>query len=250
MQNPKSKIQNPAVVLLSGGIDSAVTLAVAAKTGHATFCLTVDYGQRHRCELAAARRVARSLGAEEHLVLNVDLRSIGGSALTSEIDVPKSEIPNPKSAIVSPKSKIQNPKSSVPSTYVPARNLIFLSIALAWAETLRAADIFIGANVVDYGGYPDCRPAFLRGFERLAGPATKAGSESTLRFRVRAPLLYRSKKEIVLLGARLGVDFSKTHSCYDPSPRGLACGRCDSCANRLKGFRDAGLRDPAKYVRF
>lgn len=222
-----------AVVLVSGGLDSATTLAICIRDGFAAHALSFDYGQRHRIELKAAKRVAVSLGAHEHRVAAIDLRVFGGSALTEDIAVPKGR--DPKEA------------GEIPMTYVPARNTIFLSYALAWCEVLGAADIFIGANAVDYSGYPDCRPAFIDAFEQLARVATKAGVEGT-RFRIHAPLISMSKAQIIRKGAELGVDFSLTHSCYDPTTDGLACGVCDSCRIRLDGFRDAGLEDPISYA--
>ncbi len=222
-----------AVVLLSGGVDSAVTLAITLREGYAAYALTFDYGQRHSAELNAARHVARGLGVSDHVVATIDLRAFGGSALTAEIAVPK----------------CREPKSGeIPVTYVPARNTIFLSFALAWCEVLGAQDIFIGANAVDYSGYPDCRPAFIEAFERMANLATKAGVEGTSRFRVHAPLLAMSKAEIIREGARAGVDFGLTHSCYDPNPEGLACGYCDACRLRRLGFQDAGIPDPTHYA--
>jgi 7-cyano-7-deazaguanine synthase len=221
-----------AVVLLSGGLDSATTLALAIRDGFAAYALSFDYGQRHKRELDAAKRVAASLGAHEHRIATVDLRVFGGSALTDELAVPKNR-----------KSKIE-----IPITYVPARNTIFLSYALAWCEVLGADDIFIGANAIDYSGYPDCRPEFISAFEALAAVATKAGVEGT-RFRIHAPLISMSKAEIVHKGAELGVDFFLTHSCYDPTPDGAACGECDSCILRLAGFREAGLMDPVRYAK-
>ena len=222
-----------AVVLLSGGLDSATTLAICRRDGFEPYALSFDYGQRHRRELAAAKAVAAALGAREHRIAIIDLRVVGGSALTSDIAVPK--------------NRDENRASEIPVTYVPARNTIFLSYALAWGEVLGAADIFIGANAIDYSGYPDCRPEFITAFERLANVATKAGVEGT-RFHVHAPLLSMSKAEIIRKGAELGVDFSLTHSCYDPSPDGIACGECDSCRLRLEGFRAAGLKDPIRYA--
>src|SRR2546423_5852553 len=209
----------PAVVLLSGGLDSATTLAVAIREGFDVYALSFDYGQRHDIEVAAAKRVAISLGAQEHRIAEIDLRIFGGSALTDEIAVPKNR--DGKNA------------SCIPITYVPARNTIFLAYALAWCEVLGAADIFIGVNAVDYSGYPDCRPAFIAAFENLAGLATKAGVEGT-RFRIHAPLLAMSKSKIIQNGIELGVDFSLTHSCYDPTPDRLACGACESCRLRLE----------------
>ncbi len=225
-----------AVVLVSGGLDSATVLAIARDRGYETHALTVDYGQRHRRELAAARRVARALGAAAHRVVRVDLRAFGGSALTSAtIPVPKGRPSRP-------------PARGIPVTYVPARNTVLLALALAWAETLGARDLFLGVNAVDYSGYPDCRPAYVRAFERLAGLATKAGTEGRARFRIRAPLLRLTKARIIRTGIALGVDYGLTHSCYDPAPRGRACGRCDSCRLRRKGFAEAGARDPVPYA--
>jgi len=220
-----------AVVLLSGGLDSATTLALAIRDGFEAHALSFDYGQRHKRELDAAKRVADSLGAVEHRIAVIDLRVFGGSALTGDMAVPKN----------------RDAKEEIPITYVPARNTIFLSYALAWCEVLGAADIFIGANAIDYSGYPDCRPEFISAFERLAAVATKAGVEGT-RFQIHAPLISMSKAEIIRKGAELGVDFSLTHSCYDPTADGLACGECDSCQLRLAGFRDAGLTDPIRYA--
>ena len=221
----------PAVVLLSGGLDSATTLALSLRAGFSAHALSFDYGQRHKLELAAARRVAVSLGAHEHKVAAIDLRVFGGSALTASVAVPKNRETN----------------AEIPITYVPARNTIFLSYALAWCEVLGGSDIFIGANAVDYSGYPDCRPEFISAFERLAGVATKAGVEGT-RFRIHAPLISMSKADIIGQGTQLGVDFSLTHSCYDPTPDGLACRECDSCRLRLAGFREAGIADPIRYA--
>jgi 7-cyano-7-deazaguanine synthase len=223
-----------AVVLLSGGLDSAVTLAVARAEGFESHALSFDYGQRHRIEIESARRVAASLGARAHRVAQIDLRVFGGSALTDEIAVPQGRSADEMS-------------HGIPITYVPARNTIFLSYALAWAEVLNCTDIFLGVNAVDYSGYPDCRPEFLRAFEDLAALATKAGIDGA-RFEIRAPLLHLSKAEIIRKGADLGVDFALTHSCYDPSADGSACGRCDSCQLRRKGFQEAGLVDPIPYA--
>ena len=221
-----------AVCLLSGGLDSATCLAYARREGFTCYALSFDYGQRHRLELAAARRVAESLGAAEHRVVAFDLRSFGGSALTADIDVPK-----------------DGPSTSgIPITYVPARNTMFLAFALAWAEVLTAADIFIGVNAIDYSGYPDCRPEFIDAFERMANLATKAGVEGVTRVQIHTPLIRLSKREIIELGRELGVDFRLTHSCYDPDPAGRSCGRCDSCRLRLKGFAEAGLTDPLEYA--
>ena len=223
-----------AVVLLSGGLDSATTLAVCNREGFEPYALSFDYGQRHNIEVLAAKRVAASLGACEHRIADIDLRIFGGSALTSEIPVPK--------------NRDGKNTSGIPITYVPARNTIFLSYALAWGEILGAADIFIGVNAIDYSGYPDCRPAFIAAFEDLAGLATKAGVEGT-RFRIHTPLLVMSKTQIIQKGIELGVDFSLTHSCYDPTPDLLACGACDSCRIRLEGFREAGRKDPIPYAK-
>ena len=223
-----------AVVLLSGGIDSTTTLAIAMAQGYATYALSFRYGQRHEREIAAATKIAIALGVHEHRVAEIDLRIVGGSALTDTIDVPKNRAQSEIAA-------------GVPITYVPARNTIFLSYALAWAEVLDASDIFIGVNALDYSGYPDCRPEFITAFENLAKVATKSGVEGQ-RFRIHAPLISLSKAEIIRRGAELGIDFSLTHSCYDPTADGRACGRCDSCQIRLKGFHEAGLRDPIAYA--
>jgi 7-cyano-7-deazaguanine synthase len=220
-----------AVILLSGGLDSATTLAIARVEGFDTYALSFDYGQRHDRELDSARRVAAALAAREHLVLRLDLRAIGGSALTADIPVPKGR-------------SVEAMGSGIPVTYVPARNTIFLSYALAWAEVLESQDIFIGVNALDYSGYPDCRPEFIEAFERMADLATRAGVEGTSRLRIHTPLIRLTKAEIVARGTALGVDFALTWSCYEPRPDGLACGRCDSCLLREKGFREAGLRDP------
>jgi 7-cyano-7-deazaguanine synthase len=220
-----------AVVLLSGGLDSATTLAICKREGFAPYALSFKYGQRHDIEILAARRVAASLGAREHRIAEIDLRVFGGSALTDEIAVPKN----------------RTDPSGIPVTYVPARNTIFLSYALAWCEVLVAADIFIGVNAIDYSGYPDCRPEFISAFENLAALATKAGVEG-VRFHIHAPLIAMSKAQIIEKGAELSVDFSLTHSCYDPTADGLACGTCDSCRIRLEGFHGAGLEDPILYA--
>lgn len=222
-----------AVVLLSGGLDSATTLAICRREGFDAHALSFEYGQRHQIEITAAKRVAVSLGALEHRIAQIDLRVFGGSALTDEIPVPK--------------DRVQEEANGIPITYVPARNTIFLSYALAWCEVLGAADIFIGANAVDYSGYPDCRPEFISAFETLANVATKAGVEGAP-FRIHAPLLAMSKAQIIETGAKLGVDFALTHSCYDPTSDSLACGRCDSCRIRLEGFRQAGRQDPIPYA--
>jgi 7-cyano-7-deazaguanine synthase len=219
------------VCLLSGGLDSATSLAVARREGFECYALTFDYGQRHRAELDAAARVAASLGAAEHRTVIIDLRAFGGSALTADIAVPKTGV-----------------GKGIPVTYVPARNTVFLSFALAWAEVLSSSDVFIGVNAIDYSGYPDCRPEFIAAFEQMANLATKAGVEGRTHLKIHAPLIRLSKSEIIELGADLGVDFALTHSCYDPDTKGRACGLCDSCRLRRKGFADAGLTDPLEYA--
>ncbi|MEO7723596.1 MAG: 7-cyano-7-deazaguanine synthase QueC [Chthoniobacterales bacterium] len=224
-----------AVVLLSGGLDSATVLAIARSEGYEVYALSFRYGQRHARELAAAETVAASLGAAEHRCAVIDLRAFGGSALTADLEVPQDR-------------SASEMARGIPITYVPARNTIFLSYALAWAEVLGATDTFIGANAIDYSGYPDCRPEFIRAFEKMSNLATRAGVEGA-RFTVHAPLLELSKAQIIQRGMSLGVDYSLTHSCYDPAPNGRACGRCDSCQLRLKGFREAGLTDPVPYAR-
>ena len=220
-----------AVVLLSGGLDSATACAVARAEGFECCALSFDYGQRHRVELESARRVAAALGAKEHLVLRLDLRAIGGSALTADVPVPKGR----SDAAIG---------TGIPVTYVPARNTIFLSHALAWAEVLESQDIFMGANVLDSSGYPDCRPEYVEAFERMANLATRAGVEGRSRLTIHTPLIRMTKAEIVRRGAALGVDFGLTWSCYEPEPDGRACGLCDSCLLRRKGFAEAGLADP------
>lgn len=224
--------QKRAVVLLSGGVDSSTALAVAKNEGFEVHALTFRYGQRHAAEIAAAERVAARIGVAEHVIATIDLRMFGGSALTSEVDVPKDRNPD-------------DIARGIPITYVPARNTIFLSFALAWAEVLHAHDIFIGVNAVDYSGYPDCRPEYIAAFEKLSTLATKAGTEGTA-FRIHTPLIQLSKAETVALGMRLEVDFSDTSSCYDPDD-GRACGRCDSCHLRLRAFEEVGLSDPIPY---
>jgi 7-cyano-7-deazaguanine synthase len=224
-----------AIVLSSGGIDSTTAMAIARAEGFALYSLTCNYGQRHASELEAARRVADAFAVEKHLVIKMDLRPIGGSALTDDIEVPKGRLDDSIS-------------SGIPDTYVPARNTIFLSYALAWAETLRATDIFIGVNAVDYSGYPDCRPEFIAAYERLASLAVKAAVEGSLVVKIRAPLIAMTKAEIIRMGVRLGVDYSLTHSCYDPPRVGMACGLCDSCHLRRKGFREAEVPDPTRYA--
>ena len=231
---PSSSLAKPAVVLLSGGLDSATALALARETGFRCHALSFDYGQRHRCELDAAAQVARQLGGADHRIVQVGLRSIGGSALTDTIDVPKERA-------------LETMSSGIPITYVPARNTIFLSIALGLAEVLGAFDIFIGANAVDFSGYPDCRPEYLAQFEKLADLATKAGVEGTGKFKIRAPLQNLTKAAIIREGIRLGVDFGLTMSCYDPDREGRACGACDSCQLRRRGFEEAGVADPTRY---
>ncbi len=224
----------PAVVLLSGGIDSTTTLTIALAEGYEAYALSFNYGQRHQIETDAARCVAKSLGATEHRIAKIDLRVFGGSALTDKIDVPKQRS----------ETEIAH---GIPVTYVPARNTIFLAYALAWAEVIPANDIFLGVNAIDYSGYPDCRPEFIEAFENLANLGTKAGVQGR-RFQIHTPLIKFSKADIIRKGVELGVDFSVTHSCYDPTPEGFACGECDSCLLRLKGFREAGLKDPTRYV--
>ncbi len=227
-------MSKPAVVLVSGGMDSAVVLAIARETGFMPHALSVRYGQRHTSELDAAARVAQSLGAVVHKTVNVDLRSIGGSALTDDIDVPT----DADGHVIG---------QGIPSTYVPARNTIMLSVALGWAEVLGATDLFCGVNAVDYSGYPDCRPEFVAGFEALANLATKAGVEGS-RFRVHAPLMRMSKADIAREGLRLGVDFAQTVSCYQADADGRACGHCDACRLRAQGFAEAGMADPTRYA--
>jgi 7-cyano-7-deazaguanine synthase len=223
-----------AVVLLSGGLDSTTTLAVAQRDGRTPYAMTFRYGQRHAIEVDAARRVAAASKVADHVIVDIDLRAFGGSALTGEGEIPKDR---PAELL----------KHGIPITYVPARNTIFLSFALAWAEVLGAFDIYIGVNALDYSGYPDCRPEYIAAFERMANLATRAGVEGHGP-RIHTPLIDLSKANIIRLGLSLGVDYSLTTSCYDPAPDGSACGRCDSCMLRLKGFADAGLRDPARYV--
>jgi len=218
------------VCLLSGGLDSSTCLALARRDGYACYALSFDYGQRHRIELAAAAKVAAAVGVEGHMVVRLGLDAIGGSALTSDIAVPKGR-------------DASEMADGIPVTYVPARNTIFLSYALAWAEVLESSDIFIGVNALDYSGYPDCRPEYIEAFERMANLATKAAVEGRTRVTVHAPLLRLGKAEIVQLGAELGLDFSLTHSCYDPDVAGRPCGECDSCLLRRKGFEEAGVAD-------
>ena len=221
----------PAVVLLSGGLDSATVLAMAAAQGFETFALSFRYGQRHAFELQAAARVAERLGARRHVVVDFDLRTFGGSALTTDLPVPKGR-------------NLEQIGQGIPVTYVPARNTIFLSFALAWAETLQCTDIFIGVNALDYSGYPDCRPEYLEAFERMANLATRAGVEGCKPLTIHAPLIRMTKAQIIREGLKLGVDFALTSSCYDPGPAGRPCERCDACLLRAKGFAEAGVADP------
>ena len=223
-----------AVVLLSGGIDSATTLAIAKNEGYNTYAISFNYGQRHSFELEKAAKIAGLFKSEKHLVVNIDLRKFGGSALTDSIPVPKDR--NEKDI-----------SHGIPSTYVPARNTIFLSLSLGWAEIIEAEDIFIGVNAIDYSGYPDCRPEYIEAFQQMASIATKAGVEGKSKIKIHTPLINMSKAEIIKKGVSLGMDFSLTHSCYDPISSGKPCGRCDSCLLRLKGFLDAGLKDPLEY---
>ncbi len=223
-----------AVVLLSGGLDSATVLAVAKHEGYEPYALSFRYGQRHSVELTAARGIAETMGAAQHVTVAIDLRLFGGSALTADIDVPKNR-------------SVDEMGGGIPITYVPARNTIFLSFALAWAEVLGASDIFIGVNALDYSGYPDCRPEYIAAYESMANLATKAGVEGTTSVRIHAPLMYMTKAQIIARGSELGVDYSPTTSCYDPSPDGLACAQCDSCLLRRKGFAESGVPDPTRY---
>jgi 7-cyano-7-deazaguanine synthase len=228
---PQNSPQPKAVCLLSGGLDSSTCLAIARRQGFACYCLSFDYGQRHRVELEAAARIANSLGARERRVAHIDLRVFGNSALTDDIDVPKGR-------------DAHEMNRGIPVTYVPARNTIFLSFALAYAEVLEASDIFIGVNAIDYSGYPDCRPEFIRSFETMGNLATKAGVEGRTRLQIHMPLISMSKADIVRKAVELGVDLSLTHSCYDPDALGQPCGECDSCLLRAKGFAEAGIPDP------
>lgn len=229
--NPHEK----AVVLSSGGLDSTTVIAIARSEGFEIYSLSFDYGQRHSHELRAAERVAEQFRVARHLVISIDLHAIGGSALTDNLDVPKSR-------------DLKTMTSEIPITYVPARNTIFLSYALAWAEVLQSSNIFIGVNAVDFSGYPDCRPEFIEAFERMANLATKIGVEGNTRVRIRTPLLHLNKAQIIVKGTELGVDYAITHSCYDPSSEGLACGQCDSCLLRKKGFTEASISDPTRYI--
>jgi 7-cyano-7-deazaguanine synthase len=223
-----------AIVLLSGGMDSTTTAAIAIDRGCDVHALSFRYGQRHQLELLAARRVAGRLGIRQHVVLDIDLRAFGGSALTGKLEVPKD-------------TPLEEIGQRIPATYVPARNTIFLAFAVGWAEVLGASDIFIGANAMDYSGYPDCRPEFIRAFESMANLATRAGTEEGRRLTIHTPLISMSKRQIIELGLTLGVDYGLTLTCYDPASDGAACGRCEACLLRLKGFRDAGVEDPAVY---
>jgi len=225
-----------AVLLLSGGLDSTTLLAYALREGFAVHAMTFRYGQRHATEIESARRVAAAYGVRDHVIVDIDLRTFGGSALTSDTAVPKDR-------------DLAAHGEGIPITYVPARNTIFLSFALAWSEVLSAGDIFIGVNALDYSGYPDCRPEYIAAYERMANLATRGGVEGTNPVRIRTPLIDLTKAEIIRLGLELGVDYSLTQSCYDPDPTGAACGHCDACQLRLKGFAEAGARDPARYAR-
>jgi 7-cyano-7-deazaguanine synthase len=223
-----------AVVLISGGLDSATTLAIALSEGYECHCMSFSYGQRHRNELDAAKNIIHAYPIRHHLIINSDLGILGGSALTDDIRVPKQRT-------------LSEMESGIPLTYVPARNTVFLSYALAWAEVIAAQDIFIGVNAIDYSGYPDCRPEYIQAFEKMANLAIKAAVEGKTIIRIRTPLIQMTKGDIIRTGINLGVDYSITQSCYDPAPGGLACGQCDSCILRLKGFKEAGIPDPAKY---
>jgi 7-cyano-7-deazaguanine synthase len=235
-QNNKSASADKAVVLLSGGLDSATTLAIAKNEGFSLFALTFRYGQRHNREVESAKNIARMMGVVEHKIIPIDMAGIGGSALTDlNIDVPKDRADLGSS-------------ESIPLTYVPARNTIFLSYALAWAEVLGAFDIFAGVNATDFSGYPDCRHEFIQQFEKLANLATAAGARKKGKFTIHTPIINMTKSQTILSGLKLGLDYSLTHSCYDPDRQGRSCGRCDSCRLRLKGFRDAGVTDPIEYV--
>ena len=223
-----------AVVLLSGGLDSTTTLAIAKSQGFDIYALSIRYGQRHKVELEAAQRIAQHFGVSKHMVVDIDLRLFGKSALTDDIDVPKGR-------------KVEKRGGGIPVTYVPARNTIFLSLALAWAEVLGSEDIFIGVNALDYSGYPDCRSEYIAAYENMANLATKAGLEGKQKLKIHTPLIKMTKAQIIKKGLELGADYSLTHSCYDPSATGEACGQCDSCQLRLKGFRQAGISDPVRY---
>lgn len=229
-----SQRHKPAVVLLSGGVDSTTTLAIAKHEGYAPHAFTFHYGQRHAIEIAAAQRVAQAFGVDRHVIVDIDLRVFGGSALTDELAVPKHRTSEEMS-------------QGIPITYVPARNTIFLAYALAFAEVIQSQDLFIGVNALDYSGYPDCRPEYIHAFEAMANLATKAAVEGRQRLQIHTPLIHLSKAQIIHRGLELGVDYALTHSCYDPAPDGSSCGQCDSCLLRLKGFREAGVSDPVSY---
>jgi 7-cyano-7-deazaguanine synthase len=224
-----------AVVLSSGGIDSTTATAIAKAEGYEIYSLSFNYGQRHKIELEKAKKIAEYFGAVKHIIIDIDLRKFGGSALTADIDVPKDR-------------HIEEMGSGIPVTYVPARNTIFLSFALAWAEVINADAIFIGVNALDYSGSPDCRPEYIRAFEEMANLATKAGVEGKIKFKIKTPLINMTKAEIIKKGSGLGVDYSLTWSCYDPQPDSMHCGRCDSCLLRKKGFKEAGIKDPTRYA--
>jgi 7-cyano-7-deazaguanine synthase len=229
--------EDKAVVLLSGGLDSATTLAIAKRSGFSLYALTFRYGQRHQCEVESARQIAKSIGVAEHKIIPIDMGGIGGSALTDlTMEVPKD------------RKGLGQPGDEIPLTYVPARNTIFLSYALAWGEVLGAFDIFLGVNATDFSGYPDCRHDYIQAFEAMANLATAAGTQKKGTFRIHTPIINMTKGQTILSGMKLNVDYSLTHSCYDPDREGRSCGRCDSCRIRLKGFRDAGLEDPIEYV--
>lgn len=234
-QSPRYVPDRPAVLLLSGGLDSTTLLALASAEGYLIHALTFRYGQRHAHEVEAARRIAERYAVRQHVIADIDLRIFGGSALTGDVPVPKDRAPGEAA-------------SGVPITYVPARNTIFLSFALAWAEVLGAREIFIGVNALDYSGYPDCRPEYIRAYERMANLATRSGAENHLGVEIRTPLMDLTKRQIIELGHRLGVDYALTTSCYDPSADGAACGHCDACQLRLRGFREAGTSDPGRYA--
>ncbi len=228
-------MKKKAVVLSSGGIDSTTAMAIAINEGFEVYSLSFRYGQRHIIELESARKISEILGAKKHLVIDIDMGKIGGSALTNHIDVPKG------------RNEVEM-RRGIPVTYVPARNTIFLSCGLAWAEVVGASEIFIGVNAIDYSGYPDCRPEYIRAFQEMANLAIKAAVEGQMRMSIRTPLIHMTKAEIIRKGFELGVDYRLTHSCYDPSPEGRACGQCDSCLLRKKGFREAGIPDPTEYA--
>jgi 7-cyano-7-deazaguanine synthase len=223
-----------AVVLLSGGLDSSTTLAIANSQGYALYALTFRYGQKHEIEIEAAKKVAAHLAVAQHIIADINLRIFGGSALTGDMEVPKAR-------------QMEEISDGIPVTYVPARNTILLSFALAWAETLPATDIFIGVNAVDYSGYPDCRPEYIEAYQRMANLATRVGVEGKQKLTIHAPLIFMSKAKIIKTGVKMGVDYSLTNTCYDPTPDGIPCGECDACILRLKGFKEAGMEDPLKY---